>query len=56
MFGYVLIGAASVLAIAGIATLVSAFFTVKQRTIAIVQPLGKFVREAEAELRAESSN
>ena len=33
-------------ALAGIAALVSTFFTVEQRTVAIVQRLGKFVREA----------
>ena len=32
--------------LAGIAALVSTFFTVEQRTVAIVQRLGKFVREA----------
>ena len=33
-------------ALAGIAAMVSTFFTVEQRTVAIVQRLGKFVREA----------
>ena len=39
MFEYVLIGAGGVLAIVGIATLVSTFFTVEQRTTAIIQRL-----------------
>lgn len=42
----ILISVASALAFAGIAALVATFFTVEQRTTAIVQRLGKFVREA----------
>jgi regulator of protease activity HflC (stomatin/prohibitin superfamily) len=40
------IAVAAALLIAAVAALVSTFFTVEQRTTAIVQRLGKFVREA----------
>ena len=40
------VAVAAVALIAAIATLLSTFFTVEQRTTAIVQRLGKFVREA----------
>jgi regulator of protease activity HflC (stomatin/prohibitin superfamily) len=53
MFEYVLIGAAGTFTIAGIAMLVSTFFTVEQRTTAIVQRLDKFVREAGPGLNAK---
>ncbi len=42
----VALGVAGIAAIAVVAALISTFFTVQQRTAAIVQRLGKFVREA----------
>ena len=46
MFDQLLIYAAVALGIIVIAALLSTFFTVEQRTVAIVQRFGKFVREA----------
>ena len=45
---YAVVGIAivAIVLIAAIAALVSTFFTVQQRTTALVQRLGKFVREA----------
>ena len=45
---YVVVGVAiaAIALVAAIAALISTFFTVEQRTTAIVQRLGKFVREA----------
>ncbi len=42
----ILLGATMIVAITTILVLTSTFFTVQQRTVAIVQRLGKFVREA----------
>lgn len=46
MFDQIVLYAVGALTIAGIATLAATFFTVEQRTTAIIQRLGKFVREA----------
>jgi len=53
MLDQVLMFGAVALAIAMIATFASTFFTVQQRTTAIVQRLGKFVREAGPGLNAK---
>src|SRR3989339_84586 len=46
IYAVVGVAVAAVALIAAITTLISTFFTVEQRTTAIVQRLGKFVREA----------
>ena len=53
MLDQVIMYAAIALGIAVIATLAATFFTVEQRTTAIVQRFGKFVREAGPGLHAK---